>query len=179
MSNPALISHSYPAVYIVCVLPNSLSRWLWFEGFNTPYQFTFFASTLFALSGTFNVILFFLTRPELVVGSKTDDVEEEAVPLHQRRDSAGRKTGKFGHLPERPYTDLPVEQSDFNPATLANQGGGGFLSSPSSVTVALPSRGSHILPTAIYHPSRQDAYSWSKESASLFEQEEDYGHLPG
>lgn len=180
MANPSLLfPHSYPAVYIVCFFPNSLSRWLWFEGFNTPYQFTLFASTLFALSGTFNVILFFLTRPELVVGSKANDTEEEALPLHQRRDSAGRGTGKLGHLPDRPYTDFPAEQPDFNPAMLTNHGG--FRGSPSSVTVPLPSRGSRIssLPTGTYHPARQDPYARSKESASLFEEEEDYGRLPG
>ncbi|KAH9484864.1 hypothetical protein JR316_0001766 [Psilocybe cubensis] len=105
----------YPAVYVFCVFPNSLSRWLYFSGFQTPYQFTLFASTLFALSGLFNVILFFSTRPDLVKGPNVI-IESEALPLHQhhRKDSSsisvsrldatgGGNSSKLGRLPERNY----------------------------------------------------------------------------
>jgi len=60
---------SYPAVYLICVFPNTVSRWLRFTGHDIAYQFLLFANTLFNLSGFFNAILFFFTRPELVIGS--------------------------------------------------------------------------------------------------------------
>jgi hypothetical protein len=63
-----LCTSSYPAVYIICVFPISLARWLRFDGYNPPYQFTLFASALFAFSGLFNVILYFSTRREYAVG---------------------------------------------------------------------------------------------------------------
>jgi hypothetical protein len=58
----------YPAVYIFCVFPNTLSRWLYFTNglkHTPPYQFTLFASSIYGLSGMFNLILFFLTRPKV------------------------------------------------------------------------------------------------------------------
>ncbi|KAJ2922562.1 hypothetical protein H1R20_g14516, partial [Candolleomyces eurysporus] len=58
----------YPAVYIICVFPISLARWLRFGGSKPPFQFTLFASALFSFSGLFNVILYFMTRREYAVG---------------------------------------------------------------------------------------------------------------
>ncbi|RXW18068.1 hypothetical protein EST38_g7786 [Candolleomyces aberdarensis] len=59
----------YPAVYIICVFPISLARWLRFgRGSKPPFQFTLFASALFSFSGLFNVILYFMTRREYAVG---------------------------------------------------------------------------------------------------------------
>lgn len=55
--------------YLICITPLSVARWLFFFGHNVKYQGTFFATTLFSLSGTFNAILFFFTRPDLVVDS--------------------------------------------------------------------------------------------------------------
>jgi len=50
------------------MLPNTLSRWLEFFGTKPPHQFSLFANTIFALSGLFNLILFVLTRPHVVLG---------------------------------------------------------------------------------------------------------------
>ena len=64
---------SYPAVFILCIIPTSVARWIYFTGSEVPYQFTLFGSTLFAFCGMFDAILFFLTRPELVVGNSDND----------------------------------------------------------------------------------------------------------
>lgn len=77
----------YPAVYIFCVFPNTLSRWLYFTNrlnHPPPYQFTLFASSIYGLSGMFNLILFFLTRPTVVVGPASTGV---VLPIHRRPDS--------------------------------------------------------------------------------------------
>jgi hypothetical protein len=56
-------------VYIICILPTSIARWIYYNGSHAPPQFTLFGSTLFSLCGLFDAILFFLTRPDLVVGT--------------------------------------------------------------------------------------------------------------
>ncbi|KAF9010729.1 hypothetical protein BDQ17DRAFT_1421071 [Cyathus striatus] len=63
---------SYPAVYIVCVLPNSVSRWMSFNGRYVNPGYALFASALFSLSGFLNALLFMLTRPKLVWKPKVD-----------------------------------------------------------------------------------------------------------
>jgi len=59
----------YPAVYIVCISPTSVSRWLYFTGSTVPHESTLFGSTLFSFCGLFDAILFFSTRPDLVFGT--------------------------------------------------------------------------------------------------------------
>ena len=61
-------------MYIVCILPNSICRRLFFSRSKAVrYQASLFASTLFSLSGMFNAILFFYTRPALVVAVSPSD----------------------------------------------------------------------------------------------------------
>ncbi|KAF9479020.1 hypothetical protein BDN70DRAFT_895235 [Pholiota conissans] len=154
----------YPAVYIFCCLPNSISRWRFFNGIPTPDRVTFLGSILFALSGTFNVSLFFLTRPELVIGPKSDRIiEDEHAPFHHRWSSSGG-AHKLGHLPERQYTDAPPAKDrwnspEFDPKTLTSAV---LHTSPQGMTLQLPPR---------------EGRQHSKAGSSLIE-EEDYGHLP-
>jgi len=161
-------------VYIVCVLPNSVSRWLAFRHATSdgnmpsfpPYQFTLFANTILALSGMFNVILFFATRPELIV-SPTFTIDSEQLP---RSD----EPNNFGYLPHRQSTGLfpNVEETspqfDWTPSDL-------FHASPLTVQTSLPSRRSGSITG--YAPLERGEYRRSKGS-SLQGQEEDYGHLP-
>jgi hypothetical protein len=55
----------YPAVYIITVIPISISRFLSFGGNNVPYPVLFFSSCLFSASGLLNSLLFAYTRPSL------------------------------------------------------------------------------------------------------------------
>ncbi|RXW14079.1 hypothetical protein EST38_g11773 [Candolleomyces aberdarensis] len=72
----------YPAVYIICVFPIALARWLKFgrRNYEPPYQVTLFASTLFALSGLFNVILYFFLRRKFTVGASAPSVPPGPLP---------------------------------------------------------------------------------------------------
>lgn len=95
----------YPAVYIICVFPNSLSRWLSFtettdatDTGGVPFQYTLFASALFAFSGLFNVILYFSTRPEYAVGPSAEHTTVTAtLPT----------TANTGHLPHHDDSKQP------------------------------------------------------------------------
>jgi hypothetical protein len=95
----------YPAVYLICITPNTLSRWLTFSGYKVPYQYTFFANTLFSLSGLLNAVLFFLTRPDLVIGPSNSPSAQEAATnsqaqsLHHKQDLSGYSSTQFGSLP--------------------------------------------------------------------------------
>ena len=139
-----------------------------------PDKFTFIASTIFALSGMFNVILFFATRPELIV-SPTLAIESEQVPLQHRRESSGFNLNKFGHLPDRQYTGpLDLEsssQSDFDPRTLFESDH--LHTSYLTVNRSLPSHRS-ASGNPGYRSLERGAYQRSRAQA----EEEDYGYLP-
>jgi len=174
----------YPLVYIFTIVPNSISRWLTFRSgiddpMHPPYQFTFFANTIFALSGMFNAILFFVTRPELIV-SPTPIIESEQLSLEHRRDSSGVSSSKFGYLPDRQYTGLPPDleksnQSDFNPWTLTE--GNRFYASPLTMNTSLPSRRNGSGNPG-YPSFQRGAYQGSMGSSPSEKEEENYAHLP-
>lgn len=127
--------------------------------------------------------LFFLTRPELVVGPKSDTTinEDESVPLHHRRNSSG-STHKLGRLPERHYSDVPLEQErwnndrEFDPKALS---GKSVHASPQGLGLHLPPHADNSSPA--YLAARREGYQHSKATSSLLieAEEEDYGHLPG
>jgi len=84
-----------PLFSFFCFFPNTLARWLFFtENSNKPpppYQFTLFGSFIYGLSGVFNLILFLLTRPKIVVGRSVGLTKESAaLPSHSRHDSQKR-----------------------------------------------------------------------------------------
>jgi len=101
----------YPAVFIFCFLPNSLARWLYFENPNKPpppYQFTLFASSIYGLSGLFNLMLFLLTRPKVVVGSPVSPTKDTAVlPIHVRHDS--QKHLDYDYRPKHGSLSIDIE----------------------------------------------------------------------
>jgi hypothetical protein len=136
-------------VYIFCILPNSISRWLSFSGFNVPYQFSLSANTLFSLSGMFNAILFFLTRPELVVGPSDSPQPIQAstngpqIQSHHHRDETeltSYSSQKFqGSLRTRSpvsashYVAPDLEYNDYFPpynSMLPPEGGSSSRASP-------------------------------------------------
>ncbi|KAG2044967.1 hypothetical protein BDR03DRAFT_976861 [Suillus americanus] len=63
---PNFYSSSYPAVYIVTVLPITAARFTQFHTQKVPWGVTAWADTLLLLSGFFNTILYTLTRPKLL-----------------------------------------------------------------------------------------------------------------
>jgi len=171
---------SYPAVYFITVFPNTISRWLYFSHVTVPYQFTFFANTLFALSGALNVVLFLVTRPDVVVGQNT--IVEE-LPL-SHKGSEQLILNDQGHLPtrslryEKSAGDVYVEghsQEEFDGRILPDHA---VRHSPSSRYVPLlqsPRNGTG----AGYTTEEQPNYYRPGGSSSMPVNEDDYyGHLP-
>ena len=97
---------SYPAVYIFCVLSNSIARWLSFTGHNPPHKFILFANTIYALSGFFNFLVFYLTRKAMVIGEQIRD-----------RDDEERRSNPEGFLPP----DHPHQQDGDIPLSPVNR----------------------------------------------------------
>lgn len=164
------------------MLPNSISRWLYFRGTIVPYQFTLFASTLFAFSGAFNVLVFFITRPQLVLGPDIS-IEAEEMSLSNEKGHSGPSTRKLGHLPERRYADEHASddahggwgspQPDFDARVLPDHSA---HRSPAGYEVSSLPRNNN--PGATYLSTLQNKPPQSpRESSSLME-DEDYGHLP-
>jgi len=57
----------YPLAYSLVVLPLSVARWLLFSHMRVPSAATFFAVSMFHLSGAVNVLLFLIVRPQLLL----------------------------------------------------------------------------------------------------------------
>ncbi|KAH8804212.1 hypothetical protein DL96DRAFT_1766248 [Flagelloscypha sp. PMI_526] len=55
----------YPAIYLACITPISIFRFMSFSGVHVPDAGTFFSSCLSPASGFFNSLLFAFTRPSL------------------------------------------------------------------------------------------------------------------
>ena len=188
---------SYPLVYIICILPNSLSRWLFFSGFNVPYQFSLFANTLFSLSGLFNAILFFLTRPDLVVGPSNTSLPNQATndpriqsPQHYRSyetELTSYGSQKFGSLPTRnspgasDYAAPELEKGynasfrPYNDSRMLPAGGGSLRMPEAGSSLRASDSASHV-PSNM---SGERSYGDFRSMVSApVEEETVYGHLP-
>ncbi|TFK67850.1 hypothetical protein BDN72DRAFT_842536 [Pluteus cervinus] len=102
----------YPAVYIFCIFPMSVVRWLKFDDVTViPDGATIFASIVFSSSGVLNVILYLTTRPNLIKSSSTSPSMAEAhlnndlpsrgaSPIVSIRSATSRtRLNAGGHLP--------------------------------------------------------------------------------
>jgi hypothetical protein len=65
-----IIRHSYPLVFAITIIPNTVVRWIGFMQENSddnisrvPQSVSFIARAIFGLSGIANVLLFVVTRP--------------------------------------------------------------------------------------------------------------------
>ena len=174
-------------MYIICILPNSVARMLiFFSGSKIPYQLSLFANTLLSLSGLFNAILFFLTRPDLVVGPSNTPLPNQSstdprIQSHQHYRSDETElmsfnSQKFGSLPNRnspgasDYVapDLEKEYNAyFRPTNsrMLPEGGGSLRASDSA---------SHV-PSNM---SGERSYGDFRSMVSAPLEEETYGHLP-
>ena len=120
---------SYPAVYIFCFFPNTLSRWLYFTDdlkHPPPYQFTLFASSIYGLSGVFNLILFFLTRPTVVVGHSPSS-NDIVLPTQRWHDSDFSRSS----IQKNPRSDYDYGQLSIDVENLSRSGSTFELQSPS------------------------------------------------
>jgi len=144
-----------------CVFPNTLARLLTFSDRNPPpYQFTLFASTIYGLSGVFNLILFFLTRPTIVIGhSAAGAVPKDATsPFHRRLDLARGSFHKGGQSPltDDSYGILSIDIESLD--RVARPGSGSELQSPQFRTMSrLRSLDYQDSPSS---PSRHRGASW-------------------
>jgi hypothetical protein len=170
-------------VYIICVLPNTFSRWFYFSGYTIPYQFTLFASALYALSGLFNLLLFFLTRPDMVIGPGQIELAES--PSSTNQNAGHTYPNKYGHLPNRivedsdqkgtlPDFDARSLSIDHHSTTLRHSPvPGGLVPRPgtggSGGGTGYPPTSSALRNEGLFHG----------RSNSFEEEEEDYGRLPG
>jgi hypothetical protein len=154
-------------VYLICILPYSIARWRYFSGFNVDYQVTLVVSTFFSLSGLFNTILFFRTRPDLVTG------HEDTLPLAPGIDvqmQPFRDTGlitlssqNFGSLPTR-----SPAASNYASLEGANTN---LRASPGLMESDLGGHTPHM-------PGKRSYGDLRSMPASPPEEEQDYGHLP-
>ncbi|KAH6910262.1 hypothetical protein BKA70DRAFT_1399210 [Coprinopsis sp. MPI-PUGE-AT-0042] len=105
----------YPVVYLVCITPQSFGRWFFFSGYHVPYQYTFFATTLFLLSGMFNAILFFSTRYHLLSGGLSTDAIDTATPSeHEMRAATMKSPAVAENLDGRVPMNLYRGSGDFH-----------------------------------------------------------------
>jgi hypothetical protein len=90
----------YPAAYLLYMTPFFIIRWLAFTGIKIrlEYQINLFSRTLFSLSGVFNTVLFFLTRPHLIIGPADPPAPTPAVDI-QTQSLKGPSSENFGSLP--------------------------------------------------------------------------------
>ena len=95
----------YPVVYLTSIGPYSIVRWLFFSGIKVKYQITLLFSTFFSLSGFFNTVLFFLTRPNLVTGHEDTPPLAPGIDIQTQHFCDKKPTSfsaqKFGSLPTR------------------------------------------------------------------------------
>ncbi|KAF8502194.1 hypothetical protein F5888DRAFT_1918902 [Russula emetica] len=73
--------HCYPLAYSLVVIPITTARWLLFSHHNVPPAATFFADSMFHLSGAINVLLFLIIRPKLLLFRRRHLPDEVAEPI--------------------------------------------------------------------------------------------------
>jgi hypothetical protein len=98
---------SYPLVYSVLILPLSAARWLTFVQeshggtAHVSAAATFAGSSIYSLSGAANVLLFFITRPDLSLFKRNEfSTTHEGQPPSQlptTMDSAGLSESNVKH----------------------------------------------------------------------------------
>ncbi|KAJ3539472.1 hypothetical protein NMY22_g4723 [Coprinellus aureogranulatus] len=149
----------YPLVYFVCIAPFSVVRHLIFEDHRVSHHFQAFVTVLFSLSGFFNVILFFKTRPALITGGDIPHGPVEVLPdLHPSPSTSADD----GH---KPHASRDMEEK--RPAD------GLFLEINSSQgRERAPHRGPDVLPR--HRQVSRDPTS----SPGKYEYDEDVGQLP-
>jgi len=173
----------YPVVNFVCITPNSFSRWFFYSGTRVSHQVTLITATLFSLSGTFNALLFFFTRPHLVVGSVDSPPPAPAVDIETQAFNDGEPTSpssrKFGSLPSRTPTasdnvppDLGGQFDPYNSIPLAEGTDSSIRTSPRQTELDSSSHATYLSGKRSHGDFR------SKPASPALVEEESYGYLP-
>ena len=165
---------SYPAVYIICILPTSFSRWQYFTGSEVAYQLTLFASTLFSFCGMFDAILFFFTRRDLVVGTS----DSESLPLAP---APSANPGESFHNVGPTNTCSPIAADSISPDINSQfQPYNAMLQPDGNRSGRRISRMGSDLGSDMTEMSRERGYGdfRSIPSPAPVEEESGYGHLP-
>lgn len=124
---------SYPAVYLVCIAPISISRWL--DGSKSTQCHHSPAAVLsshaiFSLSGVFNVILFSFTRPSLVTGSTESLVDPRDAEVHHHQDPSEDTRQATDLSTTTPVSTSRNKTSSFSESRVENHGETAALGSP-------------------------------------------------
>jgi len=158
----------YPAVYIICILPKSIVRRLFYSGFKVPYQVTFTTYTILSLSGMFDAILFYFTRPDLVVGAADSPSPASALEL------TNTSLCNLGSLPNRDPAASDV------PPDLENGRNGQFESyNFPLLTEDANSNICTICASRLRIGSDSGSYADFRSVPAPAPVEESHGHLPG
>jgi len=115
----------YPLAYSLMVLPLSVARWSTFNHKKESSAATFFAVSMFNLSGAINVLLFLIVRPQLLLFSDPEEFSEpEIVELGHppTGDAVFPDAVKYSHSPQPTGMTLEDEAEDrtWNPTTDGN-----------------------------------------------------------
>jgi hypothetical protein len=97
--------------YSIIVLPVSIARWLSFSHPQVSSAAPLFGSTVFHLSGTINVLLFLIIRPELLLFPRPEQLDEQEIVLTPQDDTGAAifpDTEKSQRSPE-PATSAALE----------------------------------------------------------------------
>lgn len=100
--------YSFPIAYNLCILPNSVSRWLSFTNHNVPDKVILASNALHAFSGFFDFVVFCITRPAMVFGIRRDSISRHSYSIS--RISTLRPTSI--NTIDTPRADLSSPQTD-------------------------------------------------------------------
>jgi len=89
----------YPLAYSLMVLPLSVTRWSLFNHKKVSSAATFFAVSMFNLSGAINVLLFLIVRPQLLLFSPPEEFSETEIELGHSSTNIP-DTPKYNHSPQ-------------------------------------------------------------------------------
>jgi len=109
----------YPVAYSLVVLPITIARWLQFSRHDVSSAVTFFANSMFYLSGAINVLLFLIIRPQLLLFPRPKELDGQEIQLNPQGTGPASfsDTAKFQHSPEPTSLALMVDEGSRNSAT--------------------------------------------------------------
>ncbi|KAI9463566.1 hypothetical protein BJY52DRAFT_1184586 [Lactarius psammicola] len=114
----------YPLAYSFIILPVSIVRWL-FNHKKVPSAATFFAVSMFNLSGAINVLIFLIVRPQLLLFSPPEEFSEPEIVEFSHPTTGSTifpDTAKYNHSPQPTGMGLVDDAEDgaWNPTLDGN-----------------------------------------------------------